>query len=127
MEYLNVLGTDLKACNCKPMTGWYRDGSCKTDDSDLGMHTVCAVMTESFLTYSKAQGNDLSTSMPQYDFPGLKAGDHWCLCAPRWKEAYEDGMAPMVNLEATEASTLKVVDLAILKQFDYRKINNVFD
>ena len=123
MEFKNVLGTNLQVCNCNPMTGWYRDGSCKTDLSDFGMHTVCAVMTESFLTYSKAQGNDLSTPMPQYQFPGLKAGDHWCLCAPRWKEAYEDGMAPMVNLEATEAGTLKVVDLKILKQFDYQKRN----
>ncbi len=123
MKFKNVLGTDLQSCNCNPMTGWYRDGSCKTDPTDLGMHTVCAVMTESFLRYSKAQGNDLSTPMPQYNFPGLKAGDHWCLCAPRWKEAYEDGMAPMVNLEATEIATLQVVDLGILKQFDYRKTN----
>ena len=118
MEVKNVLGTDLQPCNCSPMTGWYRDGSCKTDSADFGMHTICAVMTESFLTYSKAQGNDLSTPMPQYDFPGLKEGDHWCLCLPRWKEAYDDGMAPMINLEATEASTLKFVDLETLKQFD---------
>ncbi len=123
MEFKNVLGADLLSCNCSPMTGWYRDGSCKTDPTDIGMHTVCAVMTDRFLTYSKAQGNDLSTPMPQYNFPGLKAGDHWCLCAPRWKQAYEDGMAPMVNLEATEVSTLRVVDLEILKQFDYRKRN----
>ena len=121
MEFKNVLGTVLQSCNCNPITGWYRDGFCKSDFNDFGMHTVCAVITESFLTYSKAQGNDLTTPMPQYNFPGLKTGDHWCLCAPRWKEAYEDGMAPLVNLEATEASTLKVVDLEILKQFDCRK------
>ena len=121
MQFKNVLGTDLQSCNCSPMTGWYRDGLCKTDPIDFGIHTVCAVMTDSFLTYSKAQGNDLSTPMPQYDFPGLRAGDHWCLCAPRWKEAYYDGMAPLVNLEATEVSTLKVVDLEILQQFDYLK------
>tara|TARA_Y100001968_G_scaffold311209_1_gene333026 strand:- start:1039 stop:1479 length:441 start_codon:yes stop_codon:yes gene_type:complete len=123
MPFKNVLGTDLQSCNCSPMTGWYRDGLCKTDPTDFGVHTVCAVMTDSFLTYSKAQGNDLSTPMPQYDFPGLRAGDHWCLCAPRWKEAYDDGMAPLVNLEATEVSTLKVVDLEILQQFDCRKSN----
>ncbi len=121
MEFKNVLGADLRSCNCSPMTGWYRDGSCKTDPTDIGMHTICAVMTDRFLTYSKAQGNDLSTPMPQYNFPGLKAGDHWCLCAPRWKQAYEDGMAPMVNLEATELSTLQVVGLDVLKQFDYRQ------
>ncbi len=121
MEFKNVLGTDLQPCNCSIMTGWYRDGSCKTDPTDMGMHTVCAVMTDRFLTYSKAQGNDLSTPMPQYNFPGLKAGDHWCLCAPRWNQAYEDGMAPLVNLEATELSTLQVVGLEVLQQFDYRK------
>ena len=119
MEFQNVLGTDLQICNCNPLTGWYRDGSCKTDPTDVGMHTVCAVVTQAFLTYSKAQGNDLSTPMPQYGFPGLTEGDHWGLCASRWKQAYEDGMAPMVNLEATEVSTLQVVDLEILKQFDF--------
>tara|TARA_Y100001968_G_scaffold82763_1_gene73864 strand:+ start:379 stop:693 length:315 start_codon:yes stop_codon:yes gene_type:complete len=102
------------------MSGWYRDGFCKTDFSDIGIHTVCAVMTDSFLSYSKAQGNDLSTPIPMYDFPGLKSGDHWCLCAPRWMEAYEDGMAPFVNLEATEESTLKVVDLEILTKHRFR-------
>ncbi len=120
MSYRNVLGTELKVCNCSPMSGWYRDGFCKTDFSDIGIHTVCAVMTDSFLSYSKAQGNDLSTPIPMYDFPGLKSGDHWCLCAPRWMEAYEDGMAPFVNLEATEESTLKVVDLEILTKHRFR-------
>ena len=121
MEYKNVLGSQLEICNCNPMTGWYRDGKCKTDLSDQGMHTVCAVITEQFLRYSKAQGNDLSTPMLQYDFPGLKEGDHWCLCAPRWLEAYADGMAPLINLEATEESTLKIIDLEILMQFAYRE------
>ena len=120
MSYRNVLGTELQVCNCSPMSGWYRDGFCKTDFSDIGIHTVCAVMTDSFLSYSKAQGNDLSTPIPMYDFPGLKSGDHWCLCAPRWMEAYEDGMAPFVNLEATEESTLKVVDLEILTKHRFR-------
>ena len=120
MDYINVLGTKLEMCNCSPMTGWYRDGKCRTDISDQGMHTVCAVITEQFLRYSKAQGNDLSTPMPQYDFPGLKEGDHWCLCAPRWLEAYADGMAPLIILEATEESTLKIINLEILLQFAYR-------
>ena len=120
MDYKNVLGSQLKICNCSPMTGWYRDGKCKTDLTDQGMHTVCAVMTAQFLTYSKAQGNDLSSPMPQYNFPGLKEGDHWCLCAPRWVEAYADGMAPLVNLEATEQSTLKIIDLEILREFAYK-------
>tara|TARA_Y100001968_G_C19218592_1_gene648503 strand:+ start:257 stop:619 length:363 start_codon:yes stop_codon:yes gene_type:complete len=118
MQIKNVLGTTLQSCSCSPLTGWYRDGLCKTDVTDMGMHTVCAVMTEQFLSYSKAQGNDLST--PQIGFPGLKAGDHWCLCAPRWKEAYEDGMAPLVDLHATEESTLTIIDLDILEKFDYK-------
>ena len=126
MQFKNVLGTILKPCSCKPITGWYRDGSCKTDQNDLGIHTVCAVMTESFLTYSRAQGNDLSKAVPEYDFPGLKEGDHWCLCAPRWKEAYEDGMAPMVNLEATEETTLDFIALDLLRQFDHRKAKNIY-
>ncbi len=121
MDYKNVLGGQLEICNCNPMTGWYRDGACKTDPTDKGMHTVCAVITEQFLSYSKAQGNDLSTPMPQYNFPGLKEGDHWCLCAPRWLEAYADGMAPLVNLEATEQSTLNIIELGILQKFAYRK------
>ena len=120
MEFRNVLGTELEVCNCDPMTGWFRDGSCKTDKTDFGMHTVCAVMTKAFLNYSKAQGNDLITPMPQYGFKGLKEGDHWCLCAPRWKEAYEDGMAPFVNLEATEVTTLNIIDLETLKRFSFR-------
>ena len=123
MQFKNVLGSDLQSCNCNPMTGWYRDGFCKTDISDFGMHTICAVVTDQFLLYSKAQGNDLSTPMPSYDFHGLKKGDHWCLCALRWKQAYEDGMAPMVNLEATEESALTVIDLEILQKFDYQKRN----
>ena len=121
MTNRNVLGADLEICNCNPMTGWYRTGSCKTDANDIGMHTVCAVMTEAFLTYSKAQGNDLSTPMNEYNFTGLKAGDHWCICAPRWKQAYDDGMAPLVNLAATEKSTLNIIDLETLMKFDYKK------
>ena len=121
MKFKNVLGTALESCNCDPMTGWYRDGSCKTDPSDSGMHTICAVVTQSFLSYSAAQGNNLSTPIPEFNFPGLKEGDHWCLCATRWLEAYEDGIAPLVNLQATDESTLKVVDLEILQKFDYQR------
>ena len=102
----NVLGGDLQTCSLNPVTGFFRNGICDTCADDRGLHTVCAVMTEQFLTYSKAQGNDLSS--PQVGFPGLKKGDHWCLCAPRWKEAFDDGMAPLVDLEATEESTLQI-------------------
>ena len=112
---LNILGEPLKICSCKPMTGWFRDGFCKPDEADRGEHTICAVMTDSFLSYSKAQGNDLSTPMPEYSFPGLREGDHWCICARRWIQAYEDGVAPQINLEATDQSVLSIVSLEILK------------
>jgi len=114
---LNVLGTPLELCSCEPMTGWFRDGSCRTDAADLGRHSVCCVVSEAFLRYSKAQGNDLSTPAPHYGFPGLRAGDHWCVCAPRWLEAHQDGMAPPVRLEATEASALELIPLEVLQQF----------
>ena len=113
---LNVLGEPLELCNCEPMTGWFRDGSCRTNGADLGRHTVCCVLTEALLRYSQAQGNDLSTPAPQYGFPGLRAGDHWCVCAPRWLEANQDGMAPPVRLAATEQSTLDVIPLEVLRQ-----------
>ncbi|MGC6483537.1 MAG: DUF2237 family protein [Synechococcus sp.] len=119
----NVLGQPLDLCSCEPMTGWYRDGSCRTDPSDLGRHSVCCVMTEVFLRYSKAQGNDLSTPMPAFGFPGLQPGDHWCVCALRWKQAYEDGMAPPVRLEATEQSTLEVVPLSMLQEMAHQGID----
>ena len=112
----NVLGENLVQCGCQPLTGWYRNGFCETDPTDLGQHRICCVMSESFLTYSKAQGNDLSTPVPAFRFPGLKPGDHWCVCAPRWKQAYEDGMAPPVRLEATEESALAVVSLDQLRE-----------
>ena len=112
---LNVLGTPLQRCGCEPMTGWYRDGFCRTDDADQGSHTVCCVVSASFLSYSKAQGNDLSTPMPQFQFPGLKPGDHWCVCAARWLEAHADGMAPPVILERCDQRALKVVPLELLK------------
>jgi hypothetical protein len=113
---LNVLGTALEICSCEPMTGWFRDGHCRTNADDHGRHSVCCVVNEAFLRYSKAQGNDLSTPAPAYGFPGLVAGDHWCVCAPRWLEAYQDGMAPPVRLEATEFSALELINLDVLQQ-----------
>ena len=120
---MNVLGDPLQNCSCEPMTGWYRNGLCQTDPSDLGQHSICCVMTEQFLSYSKAQGNDLTTPMPALQFPGLKPGDHWCVCAPRWKQAYEDGVAPLVRLEATEDTALNVVSLEQLQQHAHQSID----
>jgi uncharacterized protein (DUF2237 family) len=113
----NVLGGELKSCCTDPMTGFYRDGYCRTGAEDAGRHTVCIFATDEFLAYSKSVGNDLSTPMPQYDFPGLKGGDKWCLVAMRWKQALDDGMAPVVDLEATHESTLQIVDLEDLKRY----------
>jgi len=117
---LNVLGGTLLPCSVTPLTGFYRDGCCNTGRDDTGLHTVCAVMTADFLAFSKAQGNDLSTPMPQYGFAGLKPGDRWCLCAARWKEALDAGAAPQVVLEATHAVTLKIVSLEALKKHAFR-------
>ena len=97
----NVLGEVLEICSIKPMTGFYRDGCCDIGREDLGSHTVCAVMTSAFLEFSKSRGNDLSTPLPEFGFPGLKPGDRWCLCAPRWQEAFEANQAPRVVLRAT--------------------------
>ncbi len=112
----NVLGEPLQECSCEPLTGWFRDGSCRTDPGDFGRHTVCCVVNEAFLSYSRALGNDLTRPMPAQAFPGLKPGDHWCVCAARWLEAYEDGMAPPVRLEACEESTLAVIPLEVLRR-----------
>jgi hypothetical protein len=111
----NVLGDELQSCGSDPLTGFYRDGCCNTGPDDAGMHVVCAVMTEEFLLFSRAQGNDLITPMPAYGFPGLKPGDRWCLCAARWQEAFEAGAAPAVILEATHEKALAVVRLDDLK------------
>ena len=111
----NVLGGPLQPCSFDPNTGFFRDGHCHTCAQDHGSHTVCAVMTAEFLAFSKSRGNDLTTPMPQYGFPGLKSGDHWCLCAGRWLEAYEVGKAPKVNLEATNEVALELVPLETLK------------
>lgn len=113
----NVLGGELKSCCTDPMTGFYRDGYCNTGPDDHGRHTVCIVATDEFLAYSKSVGNDLSTPMPQYDFPGVKDGDKWCLCVTRWQQALEDDMAPLVDLEATHQSALDVVRLEDLQRY----------
>ena len=113
----NVLGTALQTCSADPMTGWFRDGCCETQSADRGRHLVCAVMTADFLTFSKARGNDLSTPRPEYSFPGLKAGDQWCLCLDRWKEAHAAGCAPHVVLEATHQIALERVPLEIFQAF----------
>jgi uncharacterized protein (DUF2237 family) len=113
----NVLGGELESCSTEPLTGFFRNGCCETGAEDVGMHTVCAVMTAEFLLFSKAAGNDLSTPHPEYGFPGLQPGDRWCLCAPRWKEALDAGAAPQLVLEATHEETLAIVPLGVLKDY----------
>ncbi|CAM3864917.1 DUF2237 family protein [Litorimonas haliclonae] len=116
-DSLNVLGKPLKSCSTDPMTGFFRNGCCETGPSDRGRHIVCAVMTDDFLEYSKAQGNDLSTPMPHFNFPGLNAGDQWCLCMERWREAHKAGKAPKVVLAATHQIALERVQLSVLEEF----------
>ena len=113
----NVLGGVLQSCCHSPKTGYFRDGFCRTDDTDLGSHVICAEVTAGFLEFSKSRGNDLSTPRPEYNFPGLLPGDRWCLCALRWKEAWEEGVVPAVILEACDEAALKYVPLNILKEF----------
>jgi hypothetical protein len=113
----NVLGGPLGVCSEKPVTGFFRTGCCDTGPQDVGRHTVCIVATAEFLAFSKSRGNDLSTPMPEHDFPGLKPGDRWCLCAARWKEALDAGMAPKVVLNATNEATLDLVQLETLKRY----------
>ena len=113
----NVLGGKLKTCSDEPKTGFFRDGCCNTGPEDRGLHLVCAVMTEEFLSFSKEQGNDLSTPFPEYGFPGLKGGDRWCLCALRWVEAYQAGKAPKLVLEATHEIMLRLVSLETLQEY----------
>jgi uncharacterized protein (DUF2237 family) len=114
-EAKNVLGTTLESCSVDPMTGFFRDGCCRSGAEDLGLHLVCAQVTDEFLAFSKRRGNDLITPVPQYQFPGLKPGDRWCLCVLRWREALEAGVAPPVVLESTHISTLEFVDLEDLR------------
>jgi uncharacterized protein (DUF2237 family) len=111
----NVLGTELQCCCREPLTGFYRDGYCRTGPDDKGLHTVCAVMTRDFLDYSVLQGNDLVTPHPEWGFPGLNPGERWCICVARWQEAFERGVAPPVDLEATHASALEFVTLEDLR------------
>lgn len=110
----NVLGTALISCCTSPLTGFYRDGFCRTDKYDQGRHVICAVMTKEFLDYTKSRGNDLSTPNFDFNFPGLQPGDKWCLCANRWLEAYKNNLAPDVILEATHEKALEVIDLELL-------------
>jgi uncharacterized protein len=114
---VNVLGGPLEPCGFGPVTGFWRDGSCRTGGQDLGVHAVCAVMTEEFLEYSRSVGNDLSTPHPEWGFPGLQPGDRWCLCADRWQQALEAGMAPAVVLEATHALALEFSSLDDLRAY----------
>ena len=113
----NVLGQPLQSCSTDPVTGWYRNGCCDTGPGDYGVHVVCAEMTAEFLSFSKAHGNDLSTPIPEYEFPGLKPGDRWCLCVQRWKEAYDAGVAPRVALDATHMSALEFASLEELQAY----------
>lgn len=113
----NVYGDPLLCCCMAPATGFYRDGFCHTGPGDVGLHTVCAVMTSEFLAFSKSRGNDLTTPLSEYQFPGLKAGDKWCLCVTRWVEAHEAGKAPQVVLEATHSSALEFIDLEDLESY----------
>ncbi len=112
----NILGTELQSCSTSPMTGFFRDGCCNTNLFDQGTHVVCAIVTDEFLQFSLDQGNDLITPRPEHNFPGLKAGDNWCLCASRWKEAYEAGVAPPIKPNSTHQKSLEFIDIDILKQ-----------
>jgi uncharacterized protein (DUF2237 family) len=117
----NLKNEMLEECSCNPMTGYYRDGLCRTGEDDFASHTVCVVLTKDFLKYSKLMENDLSTPIPEYNFPGLKEGDRWCLCAARWKEAYKAGMAPYIIPESTSIKALEIVDLEMLEKYYFKE------
>lgn len=114
---VNVFGEPLETCSEKPVTGFFRDGCCNTSDQDLGSHTVCVQVTREFLEFSRFRGNDLSTPVPEFGFPGLHPGDRWCLCAARWLEAHENDMAPRVLLKSTHLRALEVVPLDVLRKY----------
>jgi uncharacterized protein len=114
IEPLNVLGGPLMSCSHDPLTGWFRDGCCNTNATDRGSHTVCALLTTEFLEHLKERGNDLMTPRPEHGFPGLKAGDQWCVCAASWLDAYEMGLACLVQMESTHAAALEIVPLSAL-------------
>ena len=113
----NIFGKTIESCCTNPLTGFYRDGFCHTGVNDRGMHTVCVQITQQFLEFSRQKGNDLMTPKPEFNFPGLKEGDHWCLCAARWLEAYKAGKAPKVKLESTNIETLAIIPRSILEEF----------
>ena len=119
---LNVYKKPLKICGINPLTGAYRDGCCNTGIDDIGTHTVCAVVTNSFLNFSKSMGNDLTIDNPLYNFKGLKEGDKWCLCVSRWIEAYKENVAPPIILESTHIKTLEYISIEILEKFDFKKL-----
>lgn len=112
----NILGGELQVCCTDPMTGFLRDGYCRTHEHDRGTHLVCAIVTDEFLNFTQSRGNELRTPRPEYQFPGLKAGDGWCLCALRWKEAYDAGVAPPIKPEATHEKALELIDKAMLEK-----------
>ncbi len=116
-EPINILGSELEPCSTEPLTGFFRDGCCNTCDEDAGSHTVCVEMSTEFLEYCRFVGNDLSTPHPEFSFPGLQDGDRWCLCASRWLQAYEKGMAPRVFLKNTHIKALEVIPLDLLKEY----------
>ena len=113
----NILGTELQSCCTDPITGFFRDGYCRTNQMDLGTHVICAVVTDEFLEFTKSKGNDLSTPRPEYQFPGLTAGDGWCLCAMRWKEAHDAGAAPPLKPESTHEKALEFIDKSSLEKY----------
>ncbi|WP_027467971.1 DUF2237 family protein [Deefgea rivuli] len=114
---INVLGQELKPCSFDPLTGFFRDGCCRTDETDIGEHIVCVVLSTKFLSFSQQRGNDLSTPRPEYGFAGLKAGDQWCLCATRWLEALQAGAAPQIVLAATHENILDLISLETLVEY----------
>ena len=116
-DQLNIFKEPLEACSFDPVTGFFRSGCCETSEQDTGSHTVCAIMTEEFLKFSKSKGNDLSTPVPAFDFPGLNSGDRWCLCAARWLEAYEAGSAPSIIARATHIRALEIIPMEAMKEF----------
>ena len=119
----NVLGSNLEACCTDPMTGYYRDGYCHTDKMDRGKHVICAVVTREFLEFSRQRGNNLMSPAPEYNFPGLQDGDSWCLCALRWKEALNAGLAPPVKLESTHKKALEFIDIEDLKAHSFKPVS----
>ncbi|HQX44004.1 MAG: DUF2237 domain-containing protein [Saprospiraceae bacterium] len=122
LEPKNVFGNPIVTCSISPLTGFYRDGCCTTGEEDLGMHTVCIVASREFLEFSKQKGNDLSTPRPEFSFSGVRPGDRWCLCALRWVEAYEAGMAPPVILESCNKDVLRIIPFDILLEFKHTEI-----